>query len=85
MPSENSDLLSTSSQNEAVDEAILLRSAKVLHRAQEVFGDQDAASSWFKREVRSLGGVTPLSLIHTDRGFELVMHTLARIEYGIPA
>lgn len=63
----------------------VLRSAKALARAQEVFEDSHAASSWLKREIRSLGGVTPVSLMDTDSGFELVMHTLGRIEHGVVA
>jgi putative toxin-antitoxin system antitoxin component (TIGR02293 family) len=63
----------------------VLRTAKALTRAQEVFEDADAASSWLKRETRSLGGVTPVSLMDTVSGFELVMNTLGRIEQGVVA
>lgn len=70
----------TSAEGDAV-----LRAAKALARAQEVFEDRAAASAWLKREIRSLGGVTPVSLMDTDSGFELVMHTLGRIEHGVVA
>lgn len=63
----------------------VLRAAKALTRAQEVLEDQDAASSWFKRKIRSLGGVMPVSFMDTDSGFELVMNTLVCIENGLPA
>ena len=63
----------------------VLRSAKALARAEEVFEDHASAAAWFKREIRSLGGVTPVSLMDTDSGFELVMKTLGRIEYGVVA
>ncbi|USX17271.1 DUF2384 domain-containing protein [Oxalobacteraceae bacterium OTU3CAMAD1] len=33
--------------------------------------------------MRSLGGVTPLSLLGTPAGDELVLDTLGRIEQGI--
>jgi uncharacterized protein (DUF2384 family) len=35
--------------------------------------------------ISSLGGKTPLSLLDTMEGYELVMTTLARIEYGVYA
>ncbi len=63
----------------------VLRTAKALAKAEEVFEDHDAAAKWFKREIRSLGGVTPVSLMDTESGFELVMKTLGRIEYGVVA
>ena len=63
----------------------VLRTAKALAKAEEVLEDRDMATKWFKREIRSLGGVTPISLMDTDSGFELVMKTLGKIEYGIVA
>mgnify|MGYP006296103511 CR=1 FL=1 len=62
-----------------------MRTAKALAKAQEVFEDHDAAAKWFKREIRSLGGVTPVSLMDTESGFEWVMKTLGRIEHGVVA
>lgn len=70
----------TSSEGSAV-----LRSAKALARAEQIFEDRAAAATWFKREIRALGGVTPVSLMDTDSGFELVMKTLGRIEQGVVA
>lgn len=68
-----------------VESDAVLRTANALTRAQEVFEDPQAASSWLKRETRSLGGVTPVSLMDTVSGFELVMNTLGRIEHGVVA
>lgn len=65
--------------------AAVLRSAKALRKAQEVLEDNLAAAQWFKRSNRSLGGVTPVSLMDTDSGYELVIKTLGRIEYGVVA
>lgn len=70
----------TSSEGDAV-----LRAAKALAKAEVVFEDRAAASAWLKREIRSLGGVTPVSLMDTDSGFALVMNTLGRIEHGVVA
>ncbi len=70
----------TSSEGDAV-----LRSAKALAKAENVFEDRAAAAAWFKREIRALGGVTPVSLMDTESGFELVIKTLGRIEFGVVA
>jgi len=63
----------------------LIRLAKVLKRANEVLGDLEAAKKWMRRDIRSLGGVQPISLLDTESGYELVMDTLGRIEHGIAA
>lgn len=63
----------------------LYRVEKVLTRATEVLEDAEAAKAWLQREIRSLGGVTPLSLLDTDPGVDMVMDTLGRIEQGIAA
>lgn len=63
----------------------LYRVEKVLARATEVLEDEDGAKTWIKSNIRSLGGVSPLSLLDTDAGVDLVMDTLARIEFGVVA
>jgi putative toxin-antitoxin system antitoxin component (TIGR02293 family) len=59
------------------------RVAKVLRRAVEVFGDEVQGKAWMIDFVSSLGGRTPLSLLDTMEGYELVNSTLSRIEYGV--
>lgn len=59
------------------------RVAKVLRRAVEVFGDEAQGKAWMTDQVSSLGGKTPLSLLDTMEGYELVTTTLSRIEYGV--
>lgn len=59
------------------------RVAKVLRRAVDVFGDEVQAKAWMTDSVSSLGGRTPLSLLDTIEGYELVTNTLSRIEYGV--
>lgn len=61
-----------------------------LHRAQavwpkviEVMGDASAARHWLSKTNRSLGGKSPLALLHDEDGDILVLDTLGRIEYGI--
>jgi putative toxin-antitoxin system antitoxin component (TIGR02293 family) len=65
------------------ESAKLLRVARVLHRAIEVFEDHAAALDWLKSPNTALGGVTPLSLLDTDLGGEAVFDTLGRIEHGV--
>jgi putative toxin-antitoxin system antitoxin component (TIGR02293 family) len=61
------------------------RVAKVVRRAVEVFGDDEQGKAWITDTISSLGGKTPLSLLDTVEGYELVMATLYRIEYGVYA
>lgn len=63
----------------------LYRVERVFGRAVQVLEDEDAARKWINRENRSLGGESPLSLLDTEAGYELVLDTLARIEYGVYA
>jgi putative toxin-antitoxin system antitoxin component (TIGR02293 family) len=63
----------------------LLRAAKTVARSEDVFGDLANGFSWLKATNISLGGVTPVSLIDTEIGSELVSDVLGRIEHGIVA
>lgn len=71
------ETLSTSEQDR------MYRADRVWRRALEVLEDEDAARAWIRRGNRSLGGEAPLSLLDTEVGYELVLDTLGRIEYGI--
>lgn len=61
----------------------LLRLARIVERAAEVFEEGPAALDWIKSPNASLGGATPLSMLDTDLGAGSVMDTLGRIEHGI--
>lgn len=61
----------------------LLRLARVVQRAVEVFEDPALAIDWLKTANRSLTGCSPLSLLDTDIGTESVFDTLGRIEHGV--
>lgn len=61
------------------------RAEKIWQRALEVFEDEGAVRTWVIQANRSLGGEAPLSLLDTEPGYELVLDTLERIEYGIVA
>lgn len=65
------------------ESAKLVRLARVVERANEVFEDMEAALAWLKSSNAALSGVTPLSLLDTDIGAESVLDTLGRIEHGV--
>lgn len=65
------------------ESAKLVRVARVIQRAEEVFDDPDSARDWLKSANTSLGGETPMSLLDTEIGAEAVIDTLGRIEHGI--
>ncbi|TAN52387.1 MAG: DUF2384 domain-containing protein [Methylococcaceae bacterium] len=68
-----------------VEQDRIYRADRVWDRAVAVLEDEDAARCWVTRENRSLGGVTPLSLLDTEAGYELVLDTLGRIAHGVIA
>ena len=61
----------------------LLRVARVVVRATEVFEDAETALDWLKSPNAALQRRTPLSLLDTDIGAESVLDTLGRIEHGV--
>lgn len=61
----------------------LLRLARVIERAAEVFEEGQVALHWVKSPNASLAGATPLSMLDTDLGTESVMDALGRIEHGV--
>ena len=65
------------------ESAKLVRLARVVERADEVFEDLELALAWLKTPNAALSSVTPLSLLDTDIGAESVMDTLGRIEHGV--
>jgi putative toxin-antitoxin system antitoxin component (TIGR02293 family) len=56
---------------------------KIHTRCMEVFEDREKATRWLKTSNFALGDQTPLSLLDTTEGVELVADTLTRIEYGV--
>ena len=61
----------------------LVRLARVVERAAEVFEGGPAALDWLKNPNASLGGTSPLSLLDTDLGAVAVFNALGRIEHGV--
>lgn len=65
------------------ESAKLVRLARVVARAHEVFEDLNAALNWLKSPNAALSGAVPLTLLDTDIGAESVLDTLGRIEHGV--
>ena len=66
-----------------VEQDRIYRLDRVWWRALDVFDGESSACHWVRGRVRSIGGVSPLSLLDTPVGYELVLRTLSQIEYGI--
>lgn len=63
----------------------LLRVARVIATAEEVFGDKDKAGLWLRRPTTALDGERPLELLDTEEGAREVETLLTRISHGIAA
>jgi putative toxin-antitoxin system antitoxin component (TIGR02293 family) len=57
--------------------------ARVLAKATEVFGSQEAAEKWISEPVMGLDRQVPLELLQTPAGVDLVNAFLTRLEYGV--
>lgn len=65
------------------ESAKLVRMARVVERASEVFDELDAALDWLKSPNAALAGAIPMSLLDTEIGAKAIMDTLGRIEHGV--
>lgn len=63
----------------------LIRLAEAVKRAIAVFGKGAEGKAWLNEPIVSLGGRRPVDLLDTQDGFDLVMRTLGRIQFGAPA
>lgn len=68
-------------KTEHAEKAIEL--ARLYQRGTEVFGTLENFNDWMKTPNYTLNGEQPLNLLDTSIGFELVLQTLGRIEYGV--
>ena len=68
--------------NPMVSEQIL-QIAEVAARGTNVFSSQEKFLSWIKQPNRALSGRTPLSLLGSRFGTEMVLDELGRIEHGV--
>jgi len=61
----------------------LVRVARLLRRAAEVFERDEAARDWLKTPAVAFSGETPLSYADTEVGAREVEYLLGRLEYGV--
>lgn len=61
----------------------VLRFARLMGKAIEVFGGQDEARRWLKSPQFGLGGAVPLDYAETEVGAREVENLLGRVEYGV--
>ena len=61
----------------------LVQLIKLHKRCMEVFQDNEKMIRWLKTPNFALGDQTPLSLLDTTDGLELVTKSLTKIEYGV--
>ena len=66
----------------AVSERIL-RIALVVSRGEEIFGNSEQFKAWLKEPNMALKEKTPLELMASDFGIDMILEELGRIEYGI--
>jgi len=68
-------------KSEYAEKAVEL--ARLYTRGEEVFGSIDKFKLWMKTPLIVFKGETPLSLLDTSAGFNIVFRELGRIEHGI--
>ena len=56
---------------------------RAFKKACDVFGSEEKAILWLKRENSVMDGKTPLDMLSTRFGAEEVMDALVRVEYGV--
>lgn len=61
------------------------RVAQAFKRAIEVFGKEEMAREWMSTRLLALGDCTPLELLDSSAGYQMVLNTIGRIAYGAPA
>ncbi|QLG89586.1 DUF2384 domain-containing protein [Chitinibacter bivalviorum] len=62
----------------------LLRLVRVGQHTSEIFGDSVSAGRWLTHPHTSLDQATPLSMLDTAYGEQLVERVLCSIEHGLP-
>ena len=57
--------------------------ARLYTRGEEVFGSIEKFKRWIKTPGLVFNGETPVSMLDTSAGFDMVFKELGRIEHGI--
>ncbi len=60
----------------------VIQISKVFNRAVEVFEDRENAALWLKEKNVALGNNTPIDLLDTTSGIDMILDVLGRIEHG---
>ena len=68
-------------KSEYAEKAVEL--ARLYTRGEDVFGSLDKFKTWMKTPLHVFKGETPVSLLDTSVGFDIVFKELGRIEHGI--
>jgi putative toxin-antitoxin system antitoxin component (TIGR02293 family) len=61
----------------------VVRFARLLGKAGEIFGDKEDAKKWLNSPQFGLGGAVPLDFARTEVGAREVENLLGRIEHGV--
>jgi len=72
-----------SGQLDATESERLIRVARLMARACEVFESDESARSWLKRPALALAGESPLGFADTGIGAREVEVLLGRLEHGV--
>jgi len=59
------------------------RIKSVVDHAEEVFGSSQAAERWLTEPSPALDFLTPLAMLNTEAGAQIVSEILGRIEHGV--
>ena len=62
-----------------------VRLARLQSFAESVFGDRDRANLWLRRDLRELGGESPLAYARAEAGARVVETILGKIAWGAAA
>lgn len=54
----------------------------IQHKSEQVFGNKEKADIWLTQQKVAFGGITPLELAHTEKGYELVKAELEKLCHG---
>lgn len=68
---------------DAVESERVLRFARLMGKAINVFGSESNAREWLNKSQFGLGGAVPLDYAETEIGAREVENLLGRIEYGV--
>jgi len=60
-----------------------VRAARILARAQAVWGDQESALNWLRAPKKRFEGRAPLQMLSTETGGRLVEQMLVQIDEGM--